>query len=532
MISKHVTPPVTALVPIVMKLCVTTLQRISVTLAFGTVMLALSVSAQFPIPQAAPYQGNQSSKTITLTIGGKTLTGVRDIFGVAPGTVRISHAAGLSDFTLNTLSLADKNALNDAQAQLGAPGQGVPGQQGGVSEADMRRAAISQFDPASMPAAPKPKKAALNHPVLPPPPVGETPQQAHQRYLALAEQGNVAAMTELGFCYFSGTGIPMDDAKAFQWMDKAASSGLPRALYGLGRCYELGCGVPADGAKAVKLYQQAADGDNIEALFYLGMCMLNGRGIEKNAELAAVLFLKGSNAGNGNCDWGLGHCHEHGWGVRQSFENAAMYYQLAINHGNNAPEMTKCQLGCFYRDGKGVRKNPQKAAELLTQAASAGDVQSMCELGWLYREHHEHQQSIEWFRKGAAAGHAESMDGLGYCYLAGLGAKADAARAITLFRSAAAKNLPAAQFHLGWCYSKGAGVSIDKATAIRLLEQSAKAGFQSAQVELDRITGKTPEPNLRQELFDAIMSIPSTGPTFDEEFWKEQDFRASGRWFR
>ena len=45
-----------------------------------------------------------------------------------------------------------------------------------------------------------------------------------------AEQGDAVAQTELGSRYYSGRGVPQDDAKATRWIRLAAEQGLTHSL--------------------------------------------------------------------------------------------------------------------------------------------------------------------------------------------------------------------------------------------------------------------------------------------------------------
>jgi uncharacterized protein len=62
----------------------------------------------------------------------------------------------------------------------------------------------------------------------------------------LADQGNAAAQTNLGWMYQKGQGVPQDNAQAVVWYRKAAEQGDANAQYSLGFMYALGLGVPQE----------------------------------------------------------------------------------------------------------------------------------------------------------------------------------------------------------------------------------------------------------------------------------------------
>jgi len=60
-------------------------------------------------------------------------------------------------------------------------------------------------------------------------------------------------------CYQYGDGIEKDQAKAIEWLTKAAQQEEPNALFSLGTNYEYGSGVKKNLAKALECFQKSAD---------------------------------------------------------------------------------------------------------------------------------------------------------------------------------------------------------------------------------------------------------------------------------
>ena len=58
--------------------------------------------------------------------------------------------------------------------------------------------------------------------------------KAVQLYRQAAEQGDARAQCNLGFCYYQGIGIEMDDSQAVVWFQKAAEQNYLRAVMLLG----------------------------------------------------------------------------------------------------------------------------------------------------------------------------------------------------------------------------------------------------------------------------------------------------------
>jgi TPR repeat protein len=59
-------------------------------------------------------------------------------------------------------------------------------------------------------------------------------------------------MSDLGFMYSKGQGVPEDHKEAAKWYQLAADQGLAKAQYNLGHSYANGQGVPSDYKMAAK----------------------------------------------------------------------------------------------------------------------------------------------------------------------------------------------------------------------------------------------------------------------------------------
>lgn len=88
--------------------------------------------------------------------------------------------------------------------------------------------------------------------------------EAYERYLALAENGNVQGMLNVAGMYAEGKGTPEDHGKALQWRQRAADGGNATAMYEVARAYDQGLGTEANPAKAEAWYRRAAlQGDEL-----------------------------------------------------------------------------------------------------------------------------------------------------------------------------------------------------------------------------------------------------------------------------
>jgi TPR repeat protein len=75
---------------------------------------------------------------------------------------------------------------------------------------------------------------------------------AAQNFFPLAEQGDPAAQSYLGFMFETGRGVPRNYTEAVMWYRRAAEQGDSLAQYSLGLLYDKGQGVPRDIVEANK----------------------------------------------------------------------------------------------------------------------------------------------------------------------------------------------------------------------------------------------------------------------------------------
>ena len=80
-------------------------------------------------------------------------------------------------------------------------------------------------------------------------------------------------------------------------------------------------------------------------------------------------------------------------------------------------------LGCNYKDGKGVKRNINKAIELLTPLVENEYVEAISDLGYCYELINENKKAFELYEKAVLLGDERSLYNLARCYCIGLGVK-------------------------------------------------------------------------------------------------------------
>ncbi|MGH6878960.1 MAG: TetR family transcriptional regulator, partial [Rhizomicrobium sp.] len=143
----------------------------------------------------------------------------------------------------------------------------------------------------------------------------DTQPDPQSRLRALADAADPEAELLLGLEYLEGTGVPKNDAMAFEWFSRAAAKKQPLAQYQLGLMYEGGRGVPADAGQAFHWFESAALKGSRRAMHSLATDYAEGWGTTKNPAEAARWFGRAAQLGSVNDQFNLGVLYERGMGV-------------------------------------------------------------------------------------------------------------------------------------------------------------------------------------------------------------------------
>ncbi len=176
-------------------------------------------------------------------------------------------------------------------------------------------------------------------------PVKADVDAAVQEYRLASEAGDLAATTTLAFLYRLGRGVPRDPAQMMALLSKAADGGYQFAQYRLAQTYLTGDGIAGGGDEA------------------LGV---------PNPELGAKYLEMAARQGNPKAILELAQLYaDDSGGIAWDMEAHAYWTRKAAETGDPAAIGA---LGLLYEKGRGVEKDPQRAAELYVQALESGKV--------------------------------------------------------------------------------------------------------------------------------------------------------------
>lgn len=137
-----------------------------------------------------------------------------------------------------------------------------------------------------------------------------------------------------GLALLNGDGIPVDDARAAQWLTASARAGDPRAQYMLATLFEHGRGEPADPMESIRWFEASALQGNLKAMYKLAVSYAEGWGTHQNYGEAARWFSRAAEFGYVNAEYNLGVLYERGLGVPQSLLDSYKWYALAAAQGD------------------------------------------------------------------------------------------------------------------------------------------------------------------------------------------------------
>ena len=198
-----------------------------------------------------------------------------------------------------------------------------------------------------------------------------------------AECGEVYACSRLGVMYFYGNGLPKDIAKAYEFTKRAADAGMADAQcmmhefcfkqesfidYNLGKYYL------EKAAKAGMVFAQ-----NKMALFYTGEY-----DTPKDDKKCVYWLRKAAEQGDTLAQYLLGKAYLHEF----TEDGAPLSYPDAIEWLNKAAQQDEAaallRLGCLYREGKGVSRNPALAVQYFKKAVEQDDEEACVILAEMY----------------------------------------------------------------------------------------------------------------------------------------------------
>ncbi|XP_074081949.1 protein sel-1 homolog 2 isoform X3 [Macrotis lagotis] len=218
-----------------------------------------------------------------------------------------------------------------------------------------------------------------------------------------AEKGWPNAQFQLGFMYYSGSGVWKDYKLAFKYFYLASQSGQPLAIYYLAEMYATGTGVLRSCRTAVELYKGVCelgrwaekfltayfaykDGDiNSSLVQYALLAEMGYEVAQSNSAfilesqmatilkkdqmypMALLLWHRAAVQGNAFARIKIGDYHYYGYGTKKDYQTAVTHYSIAVDKYRSAQAMFN--LAYMYEHGLGISKDIHLARRLYDLAA-------------------------------------------------------------------------------------------------------------------------------------------------------------------
>ncbi len=160
------------------------------------------------------------------------------------------------------------------------------------------------------------------------------------------------------------------------------------------------------------------------------------------------------------------------------FFNAKKAFDYTYKAAKNGWDDSFISLAMFYMDGIVVKKDYQRAKEILEYALSASIRNANAVLGSLYCnegfEEYDYQVGVEYLKEAINLGETLANYDLGWCYYLGDGTAQDYKKAFQCFQEASYTGYPPAIRKLGLCYRLGHGVEQNDEEAFKCFQKGAQ----------------------------------------------------------
>lgn len=201
-----------------------------------------------------------------------------------------------------------------------------------------------------------------------------------------ADLGDSRAQFDLYNIYLTGSGGERDEARALEYLRRAAEGGHPSSAGELAVAYYGGeLGLDADGERAFAWCVRAVSLGDWASIPLLARFAVDESVGQFDAMDAVDLYKLGARKGNASCQDVLGFLYECGQGVEQDILQAVRWYREAARQGNAdsmfALGRVMLENPVLVIHGKSDEERQELCLDLINQAADAGSEEACAYLG-------------------------------------------------------------------------------------------------------------------------------------------------------
>ena len=159
-------------------------------------------------------------------------------------------------------------------------------------------------------------------------------QDAIYWYSLAANAGYAPAQDDLGYLYYTGTGVAKDVKLAYKWFKLASDQNFPEAQYNLGLLIKDGKGEYGEPQDALLLFEKSSSGGFLPATHSLAEMYFTGFGVTQNVTKATELILFAAERGYHQSQNTLGLMYINGLGVDRDYQLAYSWFLKSAKQGN------------------------------------------------------------------------------------------------------------------------------------------------------------------------------------------------------
>lgn len=151
---------------------------------------------------------------------------------------------------------------------------------------------------------------------------------------AAAVAGDPIAAYEIGSRYLEGRGVPVNQAEAMNWFERAMKKGSAPAAYRIGGMHEKGHGVSRNPQEAKRNYLIAAEAGHIKAMHNLAVLYSEGVDGSPDYKTSARWFRMAAERGVADSQYNLAVLYARGLGVDPNLTESYRWFALAAAQGD------------------------------------------------------------------------------------------------------------------------------------------------------------------------------------------------------
>ncbi len=316
----------------------------------------------------------------------------------------------------------------------------------------------------------------------------ESESQTLARIQSEAQAGQVQSQFNLGRIYFTGYGLPHDEAKARQWFGAAADQGHAGAQAQYGIMLYHGQGGPADKERGLAYMQKAAEQGDVHGEAVYGALALK---ISIDPQPVLVNYLiKAADQGDVVAQNALGRVVYY-MGVGAPFDDAKALKYLKLAAAQHDPSSME-DLGVRLLAGQTLPKDEARGLALVKASAEAGFPEAQSQYGFmqiqgLYGVTQDVPGGIRMLRGADESGNPLGTYYLGTMYEFGTGVPKDINTAVSFYKKAAEAGDAEGKARYGINLVQGLGTAKDVPKGAALIQESADMGDDRGEDYLARL---------------------------------------------